>query len=103
MRNKQKTNRLHDDDTVFRISQTLNEKTDFTREKKIQKIFIDYSKTMKKNEKTNDKTKNHNQFNRFDVFRFESMIQKRHFHRINNSVRNKSRTRDETTHRIIVR
>ena len=38
MRNERKTNRLHDDDIVFRISRTLNEKTNFTREKKYKKF-----------------------------------------------------------------
>ena len=43
---------------------------------------------MKKNEKTNDETKNHNQRIHFDVFKFRSTIQKRNFYRFNNSFEN---------------
>ena len=35
-------------------------------------------------------------------FKFRSTIQKRHFHRVSNSFKNKPRTRDKTTHRAIV-
>ena len=100
MRNERKTRWLYNDRIRFRILWNLNRKTDFTRKKKIQKIFIDHSKTIKKNKKTNDETKNHNDF---DVFKFKSTIRKRDFYRFNNDFENWFWTHNKTTHRTIVR
>ena len=100
MRSERKTRWLHDDRICFRILWNLNRKTDFTCKKKIQKILIDHSKAMKKNEKTNDEMKNYNDF---DVFKFKSTIRKCDFYRFNNSFEDWFWTHNKTTHRAIVR
>ena len=57
---------------------------------------------MKKNEKTNDKTKNYNQRIHFNVFKFKLTIRKRNFYRFNNNFENWFWTYNKTKHRTIV-
>ena len=102
MYSERKTRWLYNDRIRFWILWNLNRKTDFIRKKKIQTIFINHSKTTKKNKKTNDEIKNHNQCIHFDVSEFKSTIQKRDFHRFNNSFENWFWTYNKTKHRTVV-
>ena len=99
MHNDRKTRWLHNDRIRFWILRKMNRKTNFTYKKKYKKFFINHSKTMKKNEKTNNETKNHNDFN---FFEFKSTIQKHDFYQINNNFENWFRTHNKTTHWTIV-
>ena len=101
MQNKRKTPRMHDDDVEFWLSRNLNDETNQTREKTIQKTLINRSTTVKKNEKKNNKSKKFNHRIRFNVFEFGPTIRKFNFYRININFWNRFKTSCKIAHRAI--